>query len=303
MNIKKLILTVAVFLTVSGAGTLYMIPKTVLVLPEQSAVKINWILLPGQKDSPPQVSNENVQFVIDYENKPIMMYNGKLLFKPINAYLVKFKQNIRDIICLDNGILLFSDGKSIGYAELEKKSNENLPVVSLKPIAKLPHNNSRIFKGDDCIYALSLNPKTKKYEAYLFNPVKKAFEKIISLSEQVSSLSGKGNHIFLSIGRQIREYKNGRLNIVYEHPRQSIKKIFYSERAGLLYETENGIGFVKDGSALEFLQSENFEAFLKAKSIYVFFVHAMAVAEFANIDDLKNYSFKIERLIDINRTF
>lgn len=303
MNIKKLIVIVAIFFTTSGAGNLYVIPNTVVVLPEQSSIKINWILLPGQKDSPPQVPTENVQFVIDYDNKPLIMYNGKLLFKPLNAYLVKFKQNIKDIVCLDRGVLLFSDGRNIGYTELDKTSNENLPAVSLKPIAKLPHTNSRIFKGDDSIYTLSFNSKTKKYEVYLFNPAKKVFEKIVSLSEQVSSLSGKGTHIFISSDRQIREYKNGSFNIVYEHPRQRIKKIFYSERAGLFYETENGIGIVKNGSALEFLQSENFEGFLKGKSIYVFFVKAMAVAEFANIDDLKNYSFKIERVIDINRTF
>lgn len=109
--------------------------------------------------------------------------------------------------------------------------------------------------------------------------------------------------MFISLGKQIKEYKNGKFHIVYEHPRQDIKEIFYSEKAGLFYKTENGIGFVKDGSAMEFLQSENFEVFFKGSSIYVLFLKAMAIVELENIDDLKNYSFKIERVIDIDRTF
>jgi len=43
--------------------------------------------------------------------------------------------------------------------------------------------------------------------------------------------------------------------------------------------------------------------FFKGSSIYVLFLKAIAILELENIDDLKNYNFKIEKVIDINRTF
>lgn len=287
-----------------NAESLHLIPKTVLVLPEETSIKIKWILLPGQKDNPPNISSENIQFVIDSQNKPLIVYGNRILFNPlINAYIVKIKQTVKDMICLDNGVLLLSDGKSLGYLEVEKKNSDIVPVATINPVVKLPFTNPRVYNGDDSIYAVAYNSKTKKYEVYLFNPMKKAFEKIVSLNKRVSSVSGIKGHLFFSIDRQIKEYKNGKFNTVYEHPRESIEKVFYSEKAGLFYKTEHGLGFVKDGTALEFVQSENFEVFLKGTSIYVFFAKALAIAEFANIDDLKNYNFKVKKIIDINRTF
>ncbi|MDI1471038.1 hypothetical protein QI155_00605 [Thermodesulfovibrio sp. 1176] len=302
---KKLILF-AIILFFAVANVLYstesgIIPKTLLILPETSKVKIKWILLP-EKRPPPEVT-QKIRFIIDNKNEPMLLYGTNLILNPIKNYLVKTKESLKDIICLENGVLIFSDSKNLGYLELEKNINDTLPIAKLKAVAKLPQSDSRVFKGSDSLYSLSYNPKTNKYEIYLFKPLNKNFEKILSLKEKIDSLSGKGEHLFISSGKQIKEYKNGKFHIVYEHPRQDIKEIFYSEKTGLFYKTENGIGFVKDGSAMEFLQSENFEVFFKGSSIYVLFLKAMAVVELENIDDLKNYSFKIERVIDIDRTF
>jgi hypothetical protein len=293
-----LLLALANFLYASESG---IIPKTLLILPETSAVKIKWILIP-EKKTPSEIT-QKISFIIDNKNEPILLYREKLIINPIKNYLVTTRDPLKDIICLDNGVLIFSDGKNLGYLELEKNINDTLPVAKLKAIAKLPQSDSRLFKGDDSLYSLSYNPKNKNYEIYIFNPLNKNFEKILSLKEKIYSLSGKGAHLFISSGKQIKEYKNGKFYIVYEHPRQDIKEIFYSENAGLFYKTENGIGFVKDDNSIEFLQSENFEVFFKGSSIYVLFLKAMAILELENIDDLKNYNFKIEKVIDINRTF
>jgi len=302
---KKLIFFMVV-LSFAVANVLYsaesgIIPKTLLILPETSAVKIKWILMPEKK--PPSEITYKIRFIIDNKNEPILLYGANLIINPIKNYIVKTREPLKDIICLDNGVLLFSDGKNLGYLELEKNYNDILPIAKLKGVTKIPNSDSRLFKGDDSLYSLSYNSKTKKYEVYIFKPLNKGFEKVLSIKEKIHSLSGKGEHLFISSGKQIKEYKNGKFQIVYEHPRQEIKEIFFSEKAGLFYKTENGIGFVKSGTSIEFLQSENFEVFLKGTSIYVLFLKAMAVVELENIDDLKNYSFKIEKVIDINRTF
>lgn len=302
---KKLIFFV-IALYFAVANVLYsaesgIIPKTLLILPETSAVKIKWILLPEKK--PTSEIIHKIRFIIDNKNEPILLYGENLIINPIKNYVVKTREPLKDILCLDNGVLLFSDGKNLGYLELEKNINDILPIAKLKVVTKLPNLDSRLFKGDDSLYSLSYNSKTKKYEIYILKPLNKGFEKILSINEKINALSGKGEHLFISLGKQVKEYKNGKFQIVYEHPREDIKEIFYSENAGLFYKTENGVGIVKDGNSLEFLQSENFEVFLKGTSIYVLFLKTMAIVELENIDDLRNYSFKIERVIDINRTF
>lgn len=280
----------------------YFIPKTFLILPEESAVKVKWLLAPDVKNKPESVQSEKFHFFVDFKNEPVVIYENKLLFNPLTGYIVKLKQTVNDVISLDNGVLLFSDGKNMGYLEIEK-SSDTIPVASIKAIAKSPLPDSKLFKGDNTIYLYGFNRKTKQYEIYLFNNIKKQFQKIASFKEPSNAVSGKGEHIFLANGRLIKEYKKGKTTVIYEHPRQEIKEIFYNEKTGLLYRTSNGAGLVKNNSALEFLQTENPVIFLKDTNLYVFFASVSGVLKIENIDDLQKYSFKVEKVIDIQQTF
>lgn len=167
--------------------------------------------------------------MIDYKNEPLVIYENKLLFNPLKGYIVKLTQTVKDVICLDSGVLLFSDGINMGYLEMERDS-DIIPNVKLKMIAKLPLADSKLFKGDNTVYAAGFNKKTKKYEVYLFNRQKSLFQKIASLDEPVNAMSGKQEHIFFSNERLIKEYKNGRISLIYEHPRQKIEELFIMKR-------------------------------------------------------------------------
>jgi len=277
----------------------YFLPKTFLILPEGSNVKIRWILPPEQRSS---ISTDKIHFVIDYKNEPLVIYENKLLFNPLKGYIVKLTQTVKDVICLDSGVLLFSDGINMGYLEMERDS-DIIPNVKLKVITKLPLADSKLFKGDNTVYAAGFNKKTKKYEVYLFNRQKSLFQKIASLDEPVNAMSGKQEHIFFSNERLIKEYKNGRISLIYEHPRQKIEELFYNEKTGLIYKTSNGAGIIKDKAALEFLQTENPLVFLKGTSLYVFFSSVSGLLEIMNVDDLRNFAFKVQKIIDIQQTF
>ncbi len=305
MRYKNLIIIfILLFSTFVYAEKLHFIPRTVIVLPETSLVKIKWILVPGDKDRPPDVSSENIQFVVDYKNNPLIAYSGKLLFNPLSGYIVKLNQPFKEMICLDNGVLIFSDGRAVYYIDNEKLQKTDIPQASLKQIATLPFNDGRIFKGSgNSLYAVARNSKTGKYEIFLFNPLRKNFNRILVSNKPVNALTGTGSHLFLATGRQIEEFLNDKRRLFYEHPREDILELFYSNEAGVFYKTSHGIGFVKDGNSLEFLQSDNPEVFLKGASMFVFFSNAMAVLEFVNLDDLKNYSFKVLKIVDINKTF
>lgn len=283
-------------------GESSFLPKTFLILPEMSNVKLKWLLTPDTKNKSQGISSGKIHFFIDFKNEPVLVYEKKILFNPVTGYMVKLKQTIKDMVCLDNGVLLFSDGANIGYLE-SKKESDPIPSASIKAVAKLPLPDSMLHKGDNSIYASGLNKKTKKYEVYLFNNSKKLFQKVASFIEPLNAISGKGEHIFFAKGRQINEYKNGKTTVIYEHPKQEIRELFYNEKVGLIYKTANGVGLIRDNSALEFLQTENPVVFLKGTSLYVFFSSVSGVLEIMNIDDLKNYSFKVEKIIDIQQTF
>ncbi|GAB5045727.1 hypothetical protein [Thermodesulfovibrio sp. TK110] len=302
MKLKFLIVFLLILATRIAYAETYFIPKTFLVLPQESVVKIKWILSPEQKNKQEVTPADKIQFFIDHKNEPVVVYDNKLLFNPLTGYMVKFKQPVKDVICLDNGVLLFSDGKNLGFLEI-KKDDGIIPSGLIKAISRLPLPESKLFKGDDTVYAAGFNKKTKKYEVYLFNNSKTLFQKIASFKEPINALTGKGEHFFIASGKLIEEYRNGKLSVLYEHPRQEIKEIFYNEKAGLIYKTSNGAGLVKNNAALEFLQTEKPILFLKNTSLYVFFSSASGVLEIMNIDDLKNYSFKIEKVIDIKQTF
>lgn len=308
MNKKIIIILLISFIILNSlnayANKFSIIPKTILILPENCATKIRWILVPEQNNKP-VVSNNNINFFIDFKNEPIILYDNRILFNPISGNMVILKKSIKDVISLDNGVLLFSGNNHIGYLEIDEieKKNYTIPHASLKPLIKLPMEDSKIFRGDNTFYALGFNPKTSKYQVYFFNNFTKKFNKIASFNEPISAISGKGEHFYLAQGKLIKEYKKGKLSLIYEHPREEIRELFYNEKAGLIYKTSNGVGLVKNNSAFEFLQTENPQIFLKETSIYVFFSSISGILKIENIDDLNNYNFKVIKIIDIQQTF
>lgn len=303
MKLKALTCFLIILITIIAyAETSYFLPKTFLILPQESIVKIKWILPPEPTKKLEYIPNDKIHFFINYKKEPLVIYDNKLLFNPLTGYMVKFKQPIKEAICLDNGVLLFSDGNNLGFLDV-KKNDETIPSASIKAIAKLPLPDSKLFRGDNIVYAVSFNRKTKKYEVYLFNNSKSLFQKIASFNEPINALTGKEDHLFIANGKLIKDYRHGKISVLYEHPRQEIKEIYYNDKAGLIYKTSNGVGLIKNNSALEFLQTERPILFLKDNSIYIFFSSASGVLEIMNIDDLKNYSFKAEKIIDIKQTF
>ncbi|GAB6182676.1 hypothetical protein JCM13991_04170 [Thermodesulfovibrio hydrogeniphilus] len=290
------------FLPVTAVGeTNYFLPKTYLILPEQSAVKINWILAPESKNYLPKESGKKFKFAIDFKNEPILLYEDKLLINPTTGYIVSLQEPVKEMVCLDNGVMLFSNAEQIGYLVVEK-NDKLIPIAKIKPIAKLPFKNSKIFKGDETLYAVSFNSKAKKYEVFVFNNKTNLFEKVLNFNEPIKAVSGKGRNIYFALGKQVIEYKNGTIKYIYEHPREEIQDLMYNEISGLFYKTSKGVGMIKDNGAIEFLQTEEAIVFLKNTSLYVFFPNVGGILELKNIDDLRNFGFKVIKVIDIQQT-
>lgn len=300
---KFSLIVVFIFLILSkvSAENKSFLPKTFLILPESSNVKIKWIIPPDTKEIRKEQKGK-IRFFINFDNEPVAIYENSLIFNPLEGYFIKLKEPAKESLCLENGVMLFTNGNKIGYLEVEKET-KNMPTGKIKAIASLPAANAKLFQGENNIYAAVFNNKTKKYEIYIFDNSKMSFKKIAIINEPINALTGKGEYLFFSTGKSIKEYMKGKLKNLYEHPRQEIRELFYNDKVGLIYKTSSGVGFIKNTSALEFLQTENPQIYLKGTSLYVFFNSVNAVMELVNIDDLKNYSFQVEKVIDIKQTF
>ncbi len=297
------IIFLLIFLTINYAWS-FLIPKTLLILPENSAVKIKWLLISEERDKYKSSYKEasNIHFFLNHKDEPIIIYNSQILFNPKSGYLAKFKNPLKAVISFENGVSFFFDGKNMGFLEIENK-DEFPPLLYVKPFIKIPFSNVEFFTGENTLYAMTRNPKTKKQEIYLFDLNSKNFKKIASLNEFFQVISGKGEHLYLVKGRLIKELRQGKITNVYEHPREEITEIQYNEKVGLIYKTSNGVGLINNNSAIEFLQTENPKIYLKNTSLYVLFSYLSAIMEIKNLDDLKNYNFKVEKIIDIQQTF
>lgn len=285
------------------AEKIEIVPKAFLILPENSIVKIRWIILPSKDE---EVSNsshlEQIHFCIDSKNKPIIAYNGRILMNLLTGSMIKINKPFRKMVCLESGAILFSDGDNLYYPELMNIEKGVLPEASLKPVLELPLRNSDIYIGDrDSLYVAGYNERSKVYEIFLFNPKKGHYERIATFEKKITALSGSGRSFFIASGREVWDFSNGRFIFYFEHPREEISELLYSDSTGLFYKTAHGIGFIKDGHAIEFLQIQSPEVFLKGTSLYIFFSKMFGLIELSSINDLKKYNFKIEKVIDIKK--
>ncbi len=220
--------------TFAYADKFGIVPKAVLILPEHSLVKIKWIIEPSQKDQQPDLTTtDTIQFVLDYKNTPFISCSGKILMNPLTGYIIKFNKPFKQVIYLDNGALIFSDGETLAYPEIERSDKHIIPTASLKTFLKLPLKNSSIYSGDkNSLYGTGYNEVKRKYEIFLFNPKKKIFKRIAVTDEKIDALAGRGNKLYIATGRQIKKFSNGRFRVLYEHPREAILGLFYSEKNG-----------------------------------------------------------------------
>lgn len=287
------------FISFSEASNLPLIPNAFLIIPEGSLVKVEWVVIPQSRENLPKLNS--AKLVVNSKGEPLIIYERKVIFNPLAEYVMIIDEPVKDLVCLENSVLLISDGSKIGFITFDQ-SKKTLPTGRFIPIANLPIGEVKIFGGSDTVYAVKWNQKAGQSEVFLFDRAKRVFRRLLTVSQRIEAVTGDGQRIFFASGKTIGEFVNGKISILYEHPSQTIEEIFFNEKVGLVYRTSKGVGFVKDGSALEFLQAEAISIFLRGTSLFVLFDSISGVLELKNIDDLKNYSFKIKKLTDIKES-
>ncbi|MCX7769708.1 MAG: hypothetical protein N2202_01340 [Proteobacteria bacterium] len=278
-----------------------ILTKAYLILPEQSNIKINWILAPLNEKIEQKVSN--IQFIVDKKNNPLILFDKRIIQNPITGGLFKTNKPVKKFLLWEQDSLVFLEEENLSYGELTKK-NTAVPLLNIKPIIKLPGRNFDIHIGDkNSLYGSGYNEKRGIYEVYIFNREQKVFEKITEVNEKINSITGLNKKIYIAHGKRISEYNGSNLNFYYEHPREEIIELLFSQDVGLIYKTKHGVGYIKDGYAIEFLQIEEPEIYLKNNSLYVLLTKNFGIFELKNIDDLKRFNYKIDKILKIERNF
>jgi len=290
------------FLAISAqAQKIEIVSKTFLILPEDSKIKIKWMIVPSKEELDNKKLQDNMQFCIDSRKKPIIAYDGKMLMNPITGSLIKINKPFKKMVCNEDGAILFSDNANLYYAEVDVSTKSVLPEATLKKIYEFPHIIADIYMGNESLFWVAYNESNRSYEVFLLNLENKSFQKVVTFNEKISALTGDKNTIFLASGRKVWEFSDGKFRFYYEHPREDIEELIYSQKTGLFYKTAHGIGCINNGHAIEFLQTEDSKVFLKEKSIFVFFAKRFGLIELTDIDDLKRYNFKIDKIIDVKK--
>ncbi len=281
-----------------------IIPKAYLILPEDSLIKVNWIIIPSKDEYFNTTQSDNLQLCVDSKNKPIIAFSGKILMNLLTGSVIKMNRPFKKMVCTEDGVMFFTDNENLYYGEIEKSAKGVFPEASLKPFIKLPGGTFDVYiEENGSFFAVVNYDGAKKTEIYTYNSKNKSFEKLGNFNERIKALSGNRKAIFIATDRQVWKYSDGKFKFYYEHPREDILELFYSEKTGLFYRTSNGVGLIKNGHAIEFLQVEAPIVFLKGNSLYVFFSKIFGLVELTNINDLNRYNFKIEKIIDVKKNF
>ncbi|MGB9764575.1 MAG: hypothetical protein ACPLZD_04380 [Candidatus Saccharicenans sp.] len=268
-----------------------------LILPENSQVKLNWVL-PPMDPALREEYRDKINFSVDGDGVPLIALGNRILINPVKQYSGRLTVPFQDFFHLNSGLLLFSTESDFGFIspvkELNYDDETGLPLFPFQPIASMPEAgegadytvNGRIFRGDNCVYFLinrswldnspryiqqviyclksekiSTSPDDSR-ATLIFEPV--LVTEKINLEEPgwglIQAISGDGLTTFLARDNKIYRLAQGnnQPELWYEHPEQkNIEDLQFSSSAGLIYTTQNSVGLAEKDKALEFLQVQS----------------------------------------------
>lgn len=282
------------------AEKIEVIPKAYFILPEKANIKIKWISRPLEQRF--EYNSNNTRFIAN-DNKFLILYEGKIILNLISGGFVKLNKPVKGFCFLKGDALIFYDDVSILYGEINTNKG-SIPEINLLPLVNFPVKILNLFKGDgDELYANCYDERNKIFEIYQFDVNKKNLKKIAVSKDKIDCVTGKNKRIYVSSDKKIKELVKNDFILYYEHPREEILDIYYKENLGIFYRTKHGIGYIKDGHGVEFLQLEDPLVYPEDNQMYVFMPKNLGIFSIENIGDFKNYNYKIDKLIGIEKNF
>jgi len=157
-----------------------------ILLPEDSQVRINWILPPVDQTL---LENYGYQrcFSVDAEGFPWVGLGGRLIMNPLKSYCGLLTDYYRSFTHLDNGALFVAGEEDFGFIvaqdEVEYDEETGYPLLVYQPLALMPgveNSGEEIIsrsmsRGENCLYfvvrkKLENEEQPERYEVYCLKP-------------------------------------------------------------------------------------------------------------------------------------
>jgi len=320
----KVILLLALSLTLFSVPSLAqearIAPNVILLLPDNSQIKVNWVLPPVDK-SLVSYGYEIKCFSIDADGLPWVGVSDRLIINPVKQWSGLLSVPFASFFHLDTGALFIATDENFGYLhpskDLEFDEDTGWPLLPYQPVASLPATEEEIagsvlsrkmFRGQGCLYflverQLDDSGQQLQYEVYLLKPEEisggdsgskriKAYQQVLISEDPVTAVSGNGDLTFVAQGNLVFKIEGNSPEpaLLYEHPTDIILALDYSREAGLFYATNYAVGVMAEGSALEFLKASSPQIFLQGTSLYVMFSGNAGMIKMDDVHILNEYN-------------
>ena len=163
-----------------------LLPEVEIVLPENSPLRVNWILPPVDRTLLAGFGYERC-FSVDAGGFPWVGLGGRLIMNPVKNYCGILSDYYSNFTHLGNGALVVATGDDFGFIaagdEVEYDEETGYPLLAYQPFGLLPGQadpgeeivSRTMFRGQDCLYfvvrkSLGDEEHPEKYEVYCLKP-------------------------------------------------------------------------------------------------------------------------------------
>jgi|GEM_PF-1459785 len=277
------------------------VPDVTLALPADSKVKIRWVCPPQDANQVSEAGWYNVSFAVDASGRPWLgLPDENLVLNPTRQYRFSLSHPFSNLVCLDNGALLFQTDRDLGFLAptdqpIIRDANAVLPF---QPMVSLPLPACTVYAGTgDCLYVAGPGP-SGNHEVYLLQPQRgpsggkrtlRSFRKVFECPDRIWAVTGDGDVTFAAFGQVIaRIGRPGRTEPeLIVHLTNEFTDLAYLPGTGLFYATRTGVGVATDdGGAWDFLRGYGAQIELRDGTLYLFLEGTLSVLAFDNAADL-----------------
>ncbi len=279
---------------------------TLVCLPEGSSVKLRWVIPPSAESGFIPVSflrkNPNFTFSVDSRENVWIGFEDRLICVD-RKFAFRLSEPFRQMIQLDNGMMVFSTMFEIGFARGDEinDSGNGLPVLPFQAFARFPQPYAKILPFSiDSLLALTENDgKTTAYmlksevgensnEPFAVRGWKKLFS-VDSLIGAMTLVPGKAfGKFWFSIDNYVYVFDEveHRFGLRAKLPAGEKITQLAATRDHLLYATEKQVGLIGINNHQVILQTPFPQICSRNEKLFVLFPGCMGVVEVQNIDSL-----------------
>lgn len=243
-----------------------VVPKTILVLPQNDAVKATWAV---PNDLFDLNDWRSFPFCLDGDGDVWLLKPQKLLTCPAKMSVLESDRTIDDFIWVKNGGLWIVSGDQLCVLKGSAKSKSD-EIRTFRPIMRLPVEAGALSSaGADSFYLWGKNSKTGRFDVYLLDRIESGSAQsprihvLFTTDQTITAVGGDGTRSYVALGSlvvQLAKNDNGKAKMRGVLQQATAKVTGLAVQPGvdlLFYSTDDGVGFVDPAHRrqLEFVHS------------------------------------------------